>query len=120
MPISAFVTLFAIDHDRKASSGPTSVRVALGDDRAVLHDDDRVGALEVVGLGLGEGVVEQLLERRAIDARVELRARPLPGRPGHARGLGGEGNQGPRAGGCLGHACQSTPAARGGFALMVQ
>ena len=96
MPTSAFVMLFAIDHERNASSGPTPSRVALGDDRAALRDDDRVGPFEILGLGRGERVVEQLLERRAIDPRVELRARPLPGRPRHAGGLGGEGNEGGR------------------------
>ena len=61
--------------------------VALRDDRAVLRDHDAVRAFEILGIGPGERVVEQLLERRAIDARIELRARPLAGRPGHARGL---------------------------------
>jgi hypothetical protein len=63
-----------------------------------------VGSLEILGLGSAARVVEQLLERRAIDARVELRARPLAGRKGDAGGLGGEGNKAGRASGVLGHA----------------
>ena len=110
MPISAFVMLFAIDHDRNASFGPACRAVALRDDRAVLRDDHGVGSFEILGLGSAARVVEQLLERRAIDARVELCARPLAGRPGDARGLGGEGKKGARAGAFSGH--QSTPSGR--------
>ena len=57
--------------------------IALDDDRAALHDDDRVRALEVFRLLVGEGAIEKALERRAIDARIELRRRPRLRRPRH-------------------------------------
>ena len=78
--------------------------MTLRDDRAVLRDDHGVGSFEILGLGSAARVVEQFLERRAIDARVELCARPLPGRPCDAGGLSGEGKKAGRAGGCSGHA----------------
>ena len=89
MPISAFVMLFAIDHEWNASSGPASAAWRSATMAPCCAITTAVRSFEVLGIGSREGVVEELLERRAIDARIELRARPLAGRPGHAHGLCG-------------------------------
>jgi hypothetical protein len=56
-----------------------------------------VRALEVVRLGLGKRVIEELLESRAIDPRIELCVRPRFGGPRELCGMGGERKEG-RAG----------------------
>lgn len=50
-----------------------------------------MGAVEVVGLGLRERVIEQGVECGAVDPGVELPARPLAGGPTDPGGLGRQG-----------------------------
>jgi len=56
-----------------------------------MHDQRRVGALEVTGLGSRESVVEELCERRGVGARIELASGPGLGRERGGRWLGREG-----------------------------
>ena len=65
--------------------------VAFGDDGAPMHDHHTVGAIEIIRLGVRKGVIEQSIERAAIDARIERSVGPNLGRPREIRGLRGEG-----------------------------
>ena len=62
--------------------------IALGNDSAVLHDDDGIGAAEIVGLRIAESMIQQATENCPIDARVNFGLRPhlrRPREPGRMR-----------------------------------
>ena len=68
MPMSAFSAPLVMDHADERHRRIEARRIALGDDAAPMHDDERPRVAGTRGIGLGEIRGHGRIERRSIDA----------------------------------------------------